>query len=174
MRLFIAIPLPTDVRRAAAAAQADLIVRGAKGRFVPRGNFHITLHFIGESDDLAGAVTAIREACRDIRPFVLRLREYGGFGGKNGRTGYLGVTCDTGELDRLYESLESALWEQGFQRNRGRLSPHVTLGRNVTEDESFLSPLGNVAFTADSVVLYESRNEGGRMRYAPLHREKLS
>lgn len=174
MRLFIAIPLPTDVRRAVASKEAALIASGAEGRFVPRENFHITLHFIGESDDLAGAVTAIRQACRDIRPFVLRLAGYGCFGGKNGRTAYLSVTCDTGELDSLYESLESALWEQGFRKNRGRLTPHITLGRNVTGDEDFQLPPEKAAFTADTVVLYESHSEKGVMRYTPVHKEKLS
>ncbi len=174
MRLFIAIPLPTDVRRTAAAAQAALVAHGAKGRFVPSENFHITLHFIGESEALTEAVAAMHLAARDIRPFVLRLGGYGGFGGKKGKTAFLSVSCDSGELDRLYESLESALWEQGFAGNRGRLSPHVTLGRNVQRDEGFAAPAANAAFTAGSIVLYESRAVPGRMQYLPLHTEKLT
>lgn len=173
MRLFIAIPLPTDIRRAVNAAQTGLIASGAEGRFVPRENFHITLHFIGESDRLAEAVEAIQAAVRDIRPFVLRLAGYGGFGGKNGKTSFVEVTCDTGELARLYESLESELWERGFMKNRSTLSPHITLGRNVQNDEAFTLPKQTAAFTVTDVVLYESVSMGGRMRYVALHKEPV-
>ena len=173
MRLFIAIPLPTDVRRAVAAAQARLVESGAEGRFVPRENFHITLHFIGESDRLSDAVEAIQVSVSDIRPFVLRLGEYGGFGGKNGKTGFLTVYSDTTELKLLYETLESALWERGFSKNRSTLSPHITLGRNVVNDEAFVLEKQTAAFTVTELVLYESTSVGGRMRYAPLHRERI-
>lgn len=173
MRLFIAIPLPTDVLRAVSAAQNALIQSGAEGRFVPRSNFHITLHFIGESDALSDIAEAMHEAVKDIRPFVLRLGEYGGFGGGNGKTAFLQVTADTGELHSLYESLESALWDRGFSHARGRFSPHITLGRNVKNDEGFLPPPTKAAFTAGSLNLYESVNDRGRMRYTCLHKEKF-
>ena len=173
MRLFIAIPLPPDILRAVSAAQAALIQSGATGRFVPRENFHITLHFIGESDQLSGAAEAMHEAVRDIRPFVLRLHEYGGFGGEKGRTTYLSVKADTEELKRLYEALESALWENGFSHARGRFAPHITLGRNVVGDEGFLLPPQKAAFTANAIVLYESHSDKGQMRYTSVHRERL-
>lgn len=174
MRLFIAIPLPTDVRRAVCAVQARLMESGAQGRFVPRENFHITLHFIGESNALSDAVDAMREAVRDIRPFVLRLGPYGGFGGERGKTAFLSVTGDLDELNRLYETLESALWDRGFSKNRGRLTPHITLGRNVTGDEDFAALAQKAAFTVPSVVLYQSERLGGAMRYTPIHTEPIT
>lgn len=173
MRLFIAIPLPTDVRRAVSAVQESLVESGAQGRFVPRENFHITLHFIGQSDALSDAVEAVREAVRDIRPFVLRLSHYGGFGGARGKTAFLSVTGDLDELNRLYETLESALWERGFSKNRGRLSPHITLGRNVTGDAGFDPGTQRAAFTVPSVVLYESTRVGDEMRYTAVHTEPI-
>lgn len=176
MRLFIAVPLPTDVSRAAARAQTALIEHGAEGRFVPRENFHITLHFIGESGALADAADAMHAAVCDIRPFVLRLGGYGAFGGRgeSGRTGILQVGCDGEELKRLYESLESELWERGFSKNRSTLSPHITLGRNITGDEGFVCPDLFSAFTVNRITLFESVNERGNMRYTPLHSELLA
>ncbi len=174
MRLFIAIPLPPDVRRAVAAVQSQLKESGASGRFVPKENFHITLHFIGESNDLSDAVEAIREAVRDIRPFLLRLDAYGGFGGKQGKTAFVSVTGELDELNRLYESLESALWERGFSKNRGRLTPHITLGRNVTGDADFDPGKQTAAFRVTSVVLYESQYEHGAMHYIPVHTEPVT
>jgi 2'-5' RNA ligase len=115
----------------------------------------------------------MRDAVRDIRPFVLRLREYGSFKTDGSHTGFVNVTCDSDELDRMYESLESALWERGFSKNRGRLTPHVTLGRKIEGDEGFTLPPQKAAFTANMVVLYESRSERGQMQYTPIHKERL-
>lgn len=171
MRLFIAIPLPPDILRVVSGARAKLEQYGARGRFVSRENYHITLHFLGETEALVDATEALREAVRDIRPFVLRLQEYGSFKTDGSHTAFVQVSCDSGELDRLYESLESALWERGFSKNRGRLTPHITLGRAIEGDEGFALPPQKAAFTANAVVLYESRSERGRLIYTPLHRE---
>jgi len=173
MRLFSAIPLPPDITRALASARVALEVHGATGHFVPRENYHITLHFLGETDALKDITDAMREAARDIKPFVLRLKEYGSFKTDGSHTGFVNVTCDSEELNHLYESLESALWERGFSKNRGRLTPHVTLGRKIEGDEDFVIPPQKAAFTANSVVLYESSSVRGQMQYAVLHREML-
>ena len=86
MRLFIAIDLPPHVRRAAADMAAQLRAYGARGRFVPPENYHVTLRFIGESDALPDAVEAMRSAVRDGRPFLLRLGGDGAFPGRAGCT----------------------------------------------------------------------------------------
>lgn len=173
MRLFIAVPLPPDILRAVAGVRAALEQSGARGRFVPRENYHITLHFIGETDALGDAADALHEAVRDIRPFLLRLEGYGTFKSDGAHTGFVGVDCESGELGRLYESLEAALWDRGFVKNRGVLTPHITIGRRIEGDEGFIAPPKKAAFTANAVVLYESRSVRGQMQYTPLHREAL-
>ena len=173
MRLFIAIPLPPDIIRAVSAARVALEAHGASGRLVSRENYHITLHFLGETDALKDISDAMHEAVRDIRPFVLRLKDYSSFKTDGSHTGFVNVSCDSEELNRLYESLESALWERGFSKNRGRLTPHITLGRKVEGDEGFVLPPQKAAFTANAVVLYESASVRGQMQYNVLHREML-
>ncbi|MDO4493658.1 MAG: RNA 2',3'-cyclic phosphodiesterase [Clostridia bacterium] len=172
MRLFIAVPVPPDIRRAAADTDRKLRAYGATGRFVPGGNYHITMHYIGESNDLVEAAEAMHEAAHDARPFLLRLTDYGTFSSGTGRTGYIGVSDETGELARLYEVLEDALWDRGFTRNRTRLVPHITLGRNISGDEGFSCPRRE-AFTANALVLYESRAVRGGIEYVPVHKERI-
>jgi 2'-5' RNA ligase len=173
MRLFIAIPLPPDITRALSAARVALEAHGATGRLVPRENYHITLHFLGDTDALKDITDAMRQAVRDIKPFVLRLKEYGSFKTDGSHTGFVNVSCDSEELNRLYESLESALWERGFSKNRGRLTPHVTLGRKIEGDEGFMLPPQKAAFTANTIILYESHSERGQMVYSVVHKESL-
>ena len=172
MRLFIAIPVPPDIRRAVRDTSVHLQKQGAEGRFVPERNYHVTMHFIGESSALSDIADAMGEAARDARPFLLRLSGYGSFVSKNGSTGFVRVTDETGELQNLYETLEQALWDRGFSKNRSRLIPHITIGRSITGDAGFVCT-HNEAFTADSMILYESRNIKGSMEYTPVHKESF-
>ena len=183
MRLFIAVPVPPDVVRALTLAQNRLRAITNGGRFVPRDNFHLTLHFIGESNDLTGAAAACDEAVSGIRPFLLRLSSYGSFVHGNSRTGYVSLTGDLPELYRLHESLTSELAVRGFPLSGGhkRLTPHITLARALPEVEDAEALSGiladakeGVAFTANRLVLFESRNEDGRMVYVPLHKAALN
>lgn len=175
MRLFIAIPLPPDVRRELADAQQRLMGVCPQGRFVPGENFHITMHFIGESTDMAGAALVCDEAVRGIRPFVLRLSDYGSFARGKARTGYIGLSGDMDELYRLHDTLTAALRAHGFACEQKRLTPHITLARElshgprVPEMEAPITGPG-AAFTASQLVLFESRNVKGRMVYSPLHK----
>lgn len=178
MRLFIAIPLPPDIQRDLEAAKQAVIRRSAGGRFEPAGNFHITLHFIGESDNLSGAALAMHESVRGLSPFRLRLGQYGSFERDSGRISFIDVTDGTRALFGLYESLQNAMWENGFARGRGRFEPHITLGRSVVHDGEAARLLFDCcrhdAFTADTIILYESRRVQGQMVYTPVHRERFA
>ena len=178
MRLFIAVELPKSFKAEIARIQKEVKQVSCGGRFVPQENFHITLHFIGESDDLVGAVQAMQEAARGIRPFELHLGKYHWLEKNDrGRTSILKVEGNLEELRILHESLESALYDRGFSRDRKKFTPHITLGRNVEQDDlcaeelTGLSP--NASMSVQGMVLYESTRENGRMVYTPLHRERF-
>ena len=81
MRLFIAIDLPRSFKAELARIQKEVKGISCGGRFVPANNFHITLHFIGESRDLQGAVAAMHEAGilhRDFSPGNILFEENAG------------------------------------------------------------------------------------------------
>ena len=170
MRLFIAVPVPAAARRALLDAQEELKKQGARGRYVPGDNFHITLKFLGETEDLADITRAMAAAVSDVRPFSLRLGDYGAFPGGKGQTGHVAVEDITGELNRLYELLESALFDEGFPAGRKKFLPHVTLARSL---EEVVTPpaVRHEKFWAEGLVLYESQFTKAGMVYVPLHRE---
>ena len=170
MRLFIAVPLPRDVQRKVYAFEQALRECSTGGRFVPQGNHHITLRFIGESNDLADIAFAMDQAVADARRFTLKLGGYGWFDHGGARTSVLRAEGDLEEFYRIHEMLETGLWERGFCKGKGRLVPHVTLGRAVEHgDISHLATPENVSFRVNAIVLYESVNEKGRMVYTPVH-----
>lgn len=123
MRLFIAIELPRSFKQELARVQKEVKQMSCGGRFVPQENFHVTLHFIGESNDLAGAVAAMREAVRGIRTFTLHLGKYDCFDKNGSKTSFLAVKGELDELERLYESLQCALYDNGFSRRAQALPP---------------------------------------------------
>lgn len=178
MRLFIAIELPASFKNEVARIQKEVKQLSSGGRFVPKENFHITLHFIGESQNLVEAAEAMAEAVRGIRPFELHLGKYSALEkGSRGSTSVLKVLGDMEELRAMYESLESALSDRGFSRERKQFTPHITLGRSVELDDisagelERLSP--NSSMQVRGITLFESVREGSRMVYTPLHRERF-
>ena len=110
MRLFIAVPLPKDVQRTVFSVQEELRECSTAGRFVPQGNHHITVRFLGESSALVDIADAMHEAVRDARPFTLRLGALGSFSHGGARTSYLSVNGDLKELYRIKETLDAALF----------------------------------------------------------------
>lgn len=175
MRLFIAIELPRSFKTEVARIQKELKMRSCCGRFVEQDGFHITLHFIGESDDLGGAVAAMHEAARGIQPFTLHLGKYTSFEKSATRTSLIEVKGELKELNALHESLESALFDNGFSREMKRFTPHITLGRSVEHDDlvdaemKALAP--NASMTVFGITLFESVRQEGRMIYRSLHKE---
>lgn len=180
MRLFIAIELTNDMRAELVRISKALRERSSGGRFVPPENMHITLRFLGETDDLAGIASAMREAVRGVRPFVLELGEYGWFertASGNHRVSLVGIKGDMDELNVLRDTLEAALADRGFPNDRKRFLPHITLGRNVEHDELTDAELKAIPLsaqmTAAGITLFESTRVKGRMIYSPLHRERF-
>ena len=175
MRLFIALPLPRELKFTLYAYQQALREVSPKGRYVPFENFHITLHFIGESTSLLEASSACNKAVAGIRPFTLKLLGFNSFRSGEGQTGYIKIGGELSELRALHEVLLSSLLDYGFSLgSHKKFTPHITLGRGLNlEDEKgqhidFNSP-GKTEFKANSLVLYESRHENNSLTYAPLH-----
>ncbi|NCB30575.1 MAG: RNA 2',3'-cyclic phosphodiesterase [Clostridia bacterium] len=177
MRLFIAIELPKSFCKELAGLQRTVREESRGGRFVPADNFHITLHFIGESNDLLGPVEAMEQAARGIRPFALHLGPFSTFPRKDGHTAFFAVRGELDECNALYESLQSALQERGFPRDQKRFTPHATLGRSVElSNEALLrleSLVPNASMQVQGITLFESVRRDGRMVYSAIHRTRF-
>lgn len=179
MRLFIAIELPKNVRQEAQRMLLELKKNSQRGRFVPVNNMHITLSFLGETNNLAGAAGAMQRAAEGIRAFSLHLGKYSCFDRGDEKTSHITVKGNLEELNTLYYSLTSALADEGFKTQGKRYVPHITLGRSVVHDDDVknallaIDPPLNASMTVNSIVLFESTREAGQMVYTPLHREKF-
>jgi 2'-5' RNA ligase len=176
MRLFIALEPDKAARRELFEFQKLLEKRG-RGNFVPVENYHITLKFLGETDMLGEIATALDEAVRAIRPFMLRLDGYGYFPRRASRTAFVRAAGDMKELKTLYESLEAELGKAGFARDTRQLTPHITLGRDVVYDDAFDAELRAHQFHSNFIVshaaLFESVRVRSHMVYNMLHKAEF-
>ena len=168
MRLFIAIELSAEIKRELAAVSRALRERATGGRFVPTDNMHITLRFIGETDDAEGLSAAMREACRGARPFTVSLGSCGFFERTASGNHRVYLVTVGGELDKLFQlrsALETALEERGVKRDPKPFVPHITLGRNVGLDELAALELERIGLKGSAAVsgvtLFESTKRNG-------------
>ena len=124
LRLFVGIGFPPELK-----LQLSLLNSGISGaRWVDPGNFHLTLRFIGETDEALAA--DIDDALRRLRArrFSMRLAGTGVFGADKPRRLWVGVERST-ELVALRDKIEQALVRVGLPPETRKFAPHVTLAR---------------------------------------------
>ena len=133
VRCFVAVELPAEARRCIGALAAGLRETGVRGlRPVNPDGVHLTLKFLGDvSTSTVGEVSsALEAAAAAAQPFDLDLRGVGGFPDmRRPRVLWVGVGGDLDALQRLYESVESALAPLGFPPEGRAFTPHLTLAR---------------------------------------------
>ena len=125
MRLFAAIQLSDEMKKTIAGTLHELKQAGVGGSYVPLQNLHLTLAFIGETDNPA----AVKEALKtiSIKPFRLSLSDMGSFGDLL----WVGVKGNQG-LSAAAKSVRDALDAAGIDYDRKKFSPHITIVRKAS------------------------------------------
>ena len=169
MRLFIAVPVPEEVRAAASAAIEALAKTGADFRWVDPRTLHLTLCFLGETppERLPELEAALDRAARR-EPFDILWGALGAFPTlESPRIVWIGVAEGRERLQEL-----AAGWPQPDERP---WAPHLTLGRQrgrlkleaLKRALAARPPLG-VRQRVERIVLYESR----LTKEGPVHTER--
>ena len=146
-RLFTGLEIPPDI-----AFELELMRGGVWGaRWIDRESFHITLRFIGDIED--GLAHEIADALDGVvaRPFRIRLKGVGTFGGNKPHALYVGVAAEGEDLKRLQANHERICQMLGLPAEQRKFTPHVTIAR--LKD----SRLDTVHHYIASHNLYESR-----------------
>jgi RNA 2',3'-cyclic 3'-phosphodiesterase len=163
-RLFLAIDISDEARRVAAAHITELKREFPRVRasWVRPENLHITLKFLGDTDEaLAGPVCeALAEAAASWKPFTLEIEETAAFGR---RVLSLLVKDETGSLSALKNALDIKLGDLGFETEKRRFTPHLTIvrirsrkGAGPLIERHIMAKFEPVRLNVSSVALYES------------------
>lgn len=128
MRLFVAVDLPDDLKTTLLRLQTDI----PTARWSNRHQMHLTLFFIGETDQIAAVKAALEKV--QLAPFDWSLAGVGRFPpGKRQppRILWAGVEAPAA-LGALHAQVATALASLGFVTDERPFSPHITLARLKT------------------------------------------
>lgn len=159
MRLFIAIPLPDSVKTTLDELRKPI----ENVRWQPSHQFHITLKFLGETQDEQLQQLRAELQAVDQSAFNVTIQGLGTFPEKgNPRVIWAGVK-KTERLEQLQESVENACVKAGFKKELRSFTPHITLGKvkgAITQEISlFLGSYANWGreeFLVDQFAVYAS------------------
>ncbi len=169
-RLFFALWPPEPVRLSIQTLLSAL-TGPLTGRLVPAHNFHITLHFIGQTSPQTMA--CLHAAAQSVRfdSFEMQLDCFGAFPRSN--ISWLGMQQKPDALLRLHKTLGDALAACDYSVERRPYSPHLTLARKSMPPPEPL-PVFSIAWPVSEFVLLESVSEssGGQstVRYKVIEK----
>lgn len=123
-RLFTGLEIPQSI-----AERLTMLSAGLPGaRWIDPENYHITLRFIGDVDDIVAHEFASALAEIRFEPFDLQLDGLGSFGGKKPRAIWAGI-APSEPLLALQRAHEGAARAAGLPPEPRNFTPHLTLAR---------------------------------------------
>ncbi len=171
IRLFIALPVPDDVKEKLRHTQAQVrsCLRADTVSWVRPEQIHLTLKFLGDvpvarTDEL---VASVRTACVSVRTLHLSAGKIGVFpNARRPRVLWSGVAGETEALERLQSKMEKAAAPFTETQKDQRFSAHLTIGRikeihprDARTLEEAVSDFAETTFgnwTADAVEIMRS------------------
>lgn len=162
MRLFIAIPLPKEIKDYIYDLEKEINSNYAKIRWVHKKNLHLTLKFIGDiSEDKA---IELENRLNNIKfnPFNVRINKLGTFPNMNNPNVIWVDFEPDNDLLKLQQSVDEEILDL-FPSSEQKFINHVTLGRVklIKKKNEFIKLLNSVEikhleFKIDSFSLIKS------------------
>lgn len=161
MRLFVAIQLSDEMKKALVDCMHDLKKQGVDGKFVPAQNLHVTLAFIGEYDDPKKVKQVIDRV--PLPEFRLSLSEKGNFG----YLLWIGVKGNQ-KLKTYVKELREALAGSGIPCDRDKFVPHITLIRKSSAKKPYQVRVPKADMMVKKASLMKSERRDGKTVYKEL------
>ena len=162
-RLFTGVEIPPDIGQALSGLRGGL--PGA--RWIDPENYHLTLRFIGDVDDVTAHEVASMLDRVKRGAFELRLDGVSSFGGRKPRAVVARIEAPQALLDVQAEH-ERLMQRIGLQPDGRKYIPHVTLARlrdsTSSQVAEYLAARGlfrTSAFKVSRFVLFSSRASTG-------------
>lgn len=196
MRLFLAVLFSGKFRKVLEKDIEILRQNAIKGNFVSSKNLHLTLTFLGETEEeRLPRLMNLLDSFSGREGFSLTLDRLGSFPGRREirhdgkkveeRLYWRGLK-DEPILMQLQQDLRKGVEGEGFSVDSKKFQPHITLARRCVLRSENKGNLGmweirknqtvgeSATMEVNCFYLMESASEGGRLCYRPLHRISLS
>lgn len=178
MRLFLAIEIPKDIKKQIAEELTQIKNEHRDFQWVPEENYHITIHFFGETDRLEQIKKRLSEILFDAQPFFLYSSNIDLFL-KSRITIYLNFF-----REKRLENIEKNIREvyEGGNANEIKFIPHLTLAscRIPSKQQYFVLKKRlekiktEIELKVKSLTLFESILNEGKPYYKKLANFPLS
>ena len=171
MRLFIAVDFSDEILDMLRDCQQQLQSQIRSAGLTAAENLHLTLAFLGETEEPARAVRAMEKI--SLPSFTLRV---GGKAGHFGDLWWIGAE-ESRPLIRLADTLKKYLREEGFFIEEKKFRPHITIARRVVpvqDHHKIRLHAPKKEMTVSGFSLMKSERSGGRLRYTELYWKSLS
>jgi len=171
VRLFIAIELPTGLKKELERLRTD--IPGA--RWVPREQLHLTLAFLGEvAEETAGRLIAHLAKIR-ADSFTLSFSEPGCFPDRQRpRVVWIGVKTEPNLL-KLAAAVRQSVFAAGILLEERPFSPHLTLARlklpAAAELRAFIDRQSRITlkpFSVQEFTLFQSKLTSQGAEHSPV------
>jgi len=157
MRLFIGLKLDSSTVAAVDRALQPFRKMPTPIHWVKPENMHLTIKFIGETEETTAS--AVKETLADLdhrtAPFDLTIRGFGTFGRDNDVRVFWAGIAENAALAELARTIEHGLEKIGIPPETRPFTPHLTLGRNKTH-HNFRPLLLKIRETDPAVIASET------------------
>lgn len=173
MRLFIAVNFDDITKQQLTEVQCRLRKYSLCGSFTAQENLHLTLVFLGETAQIH--IPAIIEAINFVKfdPFCLCIKGIGRFRNCGDDTLWIGIEANR-SLTMIHDELVDRLKFAGFEIEKRKFTPHITLARRAQMNDDFNPALISQKTTAiysdiSKISLMKSEQaKNGRMIYTEM------
>jgi len=132
IRTFVAIPLNQDIISRIEKIHEELRSIPADVNWVRPKSIHLTLNFLGNIDEgeIDGIARAIQNGVRTFQSWSVNIKNVGVFPSlRNPRVVWIGIEDKSSKIITLQNQIEKELSKLGFEEEKRKFSPHLTLGR---------------------------------------------
>jgi len=175
-RLFIAIDFSEGEKEAVEGLKNKCFKEYPGVRWIPRGNLHFTLKFIGfvKGEKIKKIEEALLKISREFKKFTLRVRRFRTFN-REPFIVFLEIEKSK-ELEQLAGRIEEETRRLGFPEENRSFNPHITLARVKANEwrKLLMSDINTVEekldlqFEVDSIEVMESDLKFDGAEYATL------
>jgi 2'-5' RNA ligase len=166
MRLFIAINFNPDTKSRLLGLVEELRDKSERGSFSRLENLHLTWVFLGECDATQAAAAKRVLATVQFTPFALTIGSIGKFRRDDGDIWWAGAEVSH-PLMQIQQELTDKLIAAGFDIERRKYTPHITLGRRVlsVEKPRHIVPIQE---SVNAIDLMLSERVAGKLTYTAI------
>lgn len=161
MRLFIAACPPEEILYYIYNVQSNLISRGIKGNYAKPKNVHMTIKFLGETDEsLIPELISTLEKYRHL-DLEFKLDGISWFKRRGRSILFMDLAGDVERLEEAVNDIENEFESLGFEREKKKFCPHMTIARKINLSESNVNKIlhtriNHVYFKIDEFNLVKS------------------